>query len=71
MTAKYYKFGQLTTSYVLDAIFTHGYTSEQVLKNEKLPELDATTSKDLHNTWTRVKVMVFFVLFSIRGFFGC
>ena len=52
LTEPYYKFGKLTTGYVLSAMLEHGFSEEEVLAEKKIPEKPEV---DLPNTWNRLK----------------
>lgn len=52
LTEPYYKFGKLTTGYVLSAMLEHGFSEEEVLAKKKIPEKPEV---DLPNTWNRLK----------------
>ncbi|XP_046846234.1 all-trans-retinol 13,14-reductase-like isoform X2 [Xenia sp. Carnegie-2017] len=55
-TEPYYKYGEITTGYVLNAMLEHGFSHEEVLARKTLPE---KPDVDLPNTWKRLKgVMV-------------
>lgn len=56
LTAPYFKYGKLTTGYVLSAMLEHGFTEEEVLQQKELPK---EPKVPLPNTWNRLKgVMV-------------
>ena len=52
LTEPYYRFGKLTTGYVLSAMLEHGFSEEEVLAKKKIPEKPEV---DLPNTWNRLK----------------
>jgi len=56
LSTSFYKYGKITTSYVLSAILEHGMPHDDVLEQKPLPEKPSVA---LPNTWNRLKgVMV-------------
>ena len=53
LTVPYYKYGRLTTSYVLSAILQHDMSHEDVIEKKELPKESPTDP--LKNTWNRLK----------------
>ena len=52
LSSSFYKYGKLTTAYVMSAMLEHGMTTEDVIAQKPLPQKPAI---DLPNTWNRMK----------------